>query len=305
MSTGVGGRAICVSLLEKADRIHEDEEEGELFSIIFSIFVKLFEDGGLEPLYQSLHSSDETISPHQITLLKLLDGYIDVQPRACESSPSLSAFLPNTLLTLLRTTKSWTSVDTSSEAELALNENLPQVSIATVLVSQMLSNILMAEQTVWENAIDKENAGRSILGTLRSTSGAFVELIIDVLRRLDQLLPRIQFGEAKPIVTEANAPPTDKASLPASRFELQKRDLVRLLGILVHDDPSIQARVREAGGVQLVLGLCAIDESNPFIREHALFTLRNLLYKNPDNQRIVQEMEPMGKIDENGILRGI
>ncbi|KAF8757987.1 hypothetical protein RHS01_03524 [Rhizoctonia solani] len=266
MSIGVGGRAICVSLLEKADQIHEDEERASSDN--------LFEDGGLEPLYQSLHSSDETISPHQITLLKLLDGYIDVQPRACESSPSLSAFLPNTLLTLLQTTKSWTSVDTSSEAELALNENLPQVSIATVLVSQMLSNVLMAEQTVWENAIVKENW-------------------------------TTYTGNASKHIYEANAPPTDKASLPASRFELQKRDLVRLLGILVHDDPNIQTRVREAGGVQVVLGLCAIDESNPFIREHALFTLRNLLYKNSDNQRIVQEMEPMGKIDENGILRGI
>jgi ataxin-10 len=41
------------------------------------------------------------------------------------------------------------------------------------------------------------------------------------------------------------------------------------------------------------------------IREHALFALRNLLHKNPENQRIVQEMEPMGRIDENGMLTGI
>ncbi|CAE6443909.1 unnamed protein product [Rhizoctonia solani] len=307
MATGPGGRAICVSLLERAERIHEDgdEEMDDSFQLIFNIFVKLFEDGGLAPLYQGLHSSDETISPHQITLLKLLDGYIDVKPRASELSPSLSDFLCNNLSALLQNTKSWTSMDADSETEFAPNENLPLASAATVLVSQMLSNLLMAEQTAWEISIDKENPGRPILGTLRSTSSTFVELIIDVLRRLDQLLPRIQFGKAKPIVTETNAPPGDKASLPASRFQFQKRDLVRLLGILIHDEPSIQTRVREAGGVQLILGLCAIDESNPFIREHALFTLRNLLYKSPENQRIVQEMEPMGRIDENGILVGI
>lgn len=84
-----------------------------------------------------------------------------------------------------------------------------------------------------------------------------------MLRRLDKFLPRIQFGEAKPIVAGTGTPSVDKVSLPASRFQFQKRDLVRLLGILVHDDPSVQTRVREAEGVQLILGLCAIDEGNP------------------------------------------
>jgi ataxin-10 len=88
-------------------------------------------------------------------------------------------------------------------------------------------------------------------------------MITDVLRRLDQLLPRIQFGKTKPVVTEVNTPSADKISLPASRFQFQKRDLVRLLGILIHEDPTIQSCVREAGGVQLILGLCAIDETNP------------------------------------------
>ncbi|CAE6462383.1 unnamed protein product [Rhizoctonia solani] len=290
MATDTGGREICIGLLEKAERIYEDEEKDDFFQLIFSIFIKIFEDGGLAPLYQGLQSTDQNISPHQITLLKLLDGYIDIKPGAIESSLSLSNFLPNTLSTLLHNTKSWTIMDNDSGTEPAPNENLPLASAATVLVSQMLSNVLMVEQTTWENSNDKENPGRPILATLRSTSGAFVELIIDVLRRLDQLLPRIQFGKAKPVVTEVNTPSADKISLPASRFQFQKRDL---------------SRVREAGGVQLILGLCAIDETNPFIREHALFALRNLLHKNPENQRIVQEMEPMGRIDENGMLTGI
>jgi hypothetical protein len=111
-------------------------------------------------------------------LLKLLDGYIDIKPGAIESSLSLSTFLPNTLSTLLHNTKSWTTMDNDSGTEPAPNENLPLASAATVLVSQMLSNVLMVEQTTWENSNDKENPGRPILATLRSTSGAFVELII-------------------------------------------------------------------------------------------------------------------------------
>lgn len=41
------------------------------------------------------------------------------------------------------------------------------------------------------------------------------------------------------------------------------------------------------------------------IREHALFALRNLLYKNVENQEIVKDMEPMGRWDENGMLTEI
>ncbi|CAE6516081.1 unnamed protein product [Rhizoctonia solani] len=205
---------------------------------------------------------DGAMSPHQITLLKLLDSHINAKPSACEDNTALSSFLTTTLSTLLQATKSWTTVDPG--CEFSPNESLPLVSAATVLVSQMLSTALMAEQTAWEKSINKQIPGRPILDTLRDPFSAFVELIIDVLRRLDQLLPRIQFGEAKPVVTGADTPSADKASLPASRFQSQKRDLVRLLGILVHDDPSVQTRVREAGGVQLILGLCAIDENNPY-----------------------------------------
>ncbi|CAE6533478.1 unnamed protein product [Rhizoctonia solani] len=308
-ATKSGGRAICVSLLEMADRVYENDQENDMLQLIFNIFIQLFEGGGLTSLYQNLQSQDGAISPHQITLLKLLDGYVDTKPAAYRDNTFLPFFLTTTLSTLLQTTKSWTTVDSSSEAEFSPNESLPLVSAATVLVSQMLSTTLMAEQTAWEKSTDKQVAGRPILNTLRDPSNAFVELIIDVLRRLDELLPRIQFGVAKSTVAGAGAgagtPLPDRESLPASRFQFQKRDLVRLLGILVHDDPDVQTRVREAGGVQLILGLCAIDENNPFIREHALFALRNLLHKNSENQRIVHEMEPMGKIDENGMLTGI
>ena len=44
---------------------------------------------------------------------------------------------------------------------------------------------------------------------------------------------------------------------------------------------------------------------NPSIdlREHALFTLRNVLHGNAENQAIVDAIKPMGSWDENGILR--
>ncbi|EUC56062.1 extracellular matrix protein [Rhizoctonia solani AG-3 Rhs1AP] len=199
-ATKSGGRAICVSLLEMADRVYENDQENDMLQLIFNIFIQLFEGGGLTPLYQSLQSQDGAISPHQITLLKLLDGYVDTKPAGYKDNTFLTFFLTTTLSTLLQTTKSWTTVDLSSEAEFSPNESLPLVSAATVLVSQMLSSTLMAEQTAWEKSTDKQVVGRPILNILQDPSNVFVELIIDVLYRLDKLLPRIQFGVAKPIV---------------------------------------------------------------------------------------------------------
>jgi ataxin-10 len=39
------------------------------------------------------------------------------------------------------------------------------------------------------------------------------------------------------------------------------------------------------------------------IREHAIFTLRNLLKDNPDNQLVVAEIQPMGEWDSQGVLQ--
>lgn len=39
------------------------------------------------------------------------------------------------------------------------------------------------------------------------------------------------------------------------------------------------------------------------LREHALFTLRNLLRDNPDNQAVVNQFKPMVEWDPEGRLK--
>ncbi|GAA5885464.1 hypothetical protein JCM3774_002592 [Rhodotorula dairenensis] len=63
-----------------------------------------------------------------------------------------------------------------------------------------------------------------------------------------------------------------------------------------------QDRVREAGGLGLVLGMCQIDERNPTMREHALFTIRNLLKGNQENQDFVDALKPQYRLGQNGEL---
>lgn len=56
-------------------------------------------------------------------------------------------------------------------------------------------------------------------------------------------------------------------------------------------------------GIGVVMNLCVTDERNPYLREHALFALRNLLLGNEENQAVVEAIKPMGSWDKNGVLR--
>jgi len=44
----------------------------------------------------------------------------------------------------------------------------------------------------------------------------------------------------------------------------------------------------------MVLNHCNIDDANPYLREHAILALRNLLAGNPENQALIAELTPIG-----------
>jgi len=126
-----------------------------------------------------------------------------------------------------------------------------------------------------------------------------VESLIDLLRQFDLFLPRINFG--KPV----NLDGSPSRSENTDGFFYLKRDLVRLLGVLCHGVRAVQDRTRVAGGLPVVMNLCVIDERNPYLREHAIFTLRNLLENNRENQQFVHSLKPSQEWDDDGTLNTI
>ena len=116
-------------------------------------------------------------------------------------------------------------------------------------------------------------------------------------------------------------------------FSYVKRDLVRFLGVLCAGKKVVQDRVRDCGGIPVVMNLCVVDERNPCkspeyttlstedppiavlrtlsfgprgssqaltprnrfpdLREHAIFTLHNLLEGNTENQCVVDQIRPL------------
>ncbi|KAJ6581200.1 spinocerebellar ataxia type 10 protein domain-containing protein [Mycena capillaripes] len=214
----------------------------------------------------------------------------------------------------------------------SLDVMLPKVSEALVLVTQCIVTITLESSThaaiMEQNSQDFFNeATFADQGIVESLTGKFDFLTAipisgkygmaltsnkytGLLRLLDLFLPRINFG--KPVG------PDGKAALPThtqpqvgdgsdgpdgTGFSYLKRDLVRLLGILCHGITAVQNRARLCGGIEVVMNLCVIDERNPYLREHAIFTLHNLLEGNPENQAVVEAIKPSGTWDDNGILQ--
>ncbi|TCD71867.1 hypothetical protein EIP91_003210 [Steccherinum ochraceum] len=168
---------------------------------------------------------------------------------------------------------------------------------------------------------------------LSPSGGGFIETLIETLQLFDLFLPRITFGKPAPPPVYAvggggdpgqtaqgsSAPPpsvnderadghvagssaTKMLSADPKGFSYLKRDLVRLLGVLTYQSRQVQDRIRGCGGIPVVLNLCVVDDRNPYLREHALFALRNLLDQNPENQAMVNEIQPVREWDMDGQL---
>ncbi|KAK7056232.1 hypothetical protein VNI00_002784 [Paramarasmius palmivorus] len=357
--TPIGAR-ICVFLLDGMVKLYEEDESsegGRAFDAGYHIFTRILEVGLVPDLYQRLSIPGEVVTPHQTTLLKIVDSYLQSSPTESPSaSPriskihtklvpmladcfsSLSAYAQSAIRRALRPSPSEVESPTSSVMNISpvsppaeLDVMLPKVCETFVLVTQCIVSILLATHGTdltsteiptdvdvfykdhynggagfVENIIGEYHA-RSAVRNYRATDTCLDQ---EILRLLDKFLPRINFG--KPIepttaTASASAPteaqPSPSTAAGSAGFSYLKRDLVRLLGILSHENKAVQDRVRNCGGIEVVMNLCVIDERNPYLREHAIFTLHNLLKDNPANQAVVDEIKPMGRWGDDGVLK--
>lgn len=73
------------------------------------------------------------------------------------------------------------------------------------------------------------------------------------------------FG-AEPQPAVAPPAPSQNSHPPESElrgFAYLKRDIVRLLGILCDHDTFVQDRVRDCGGIPVIMNMCVVDDQNP------------------------------------------
>ncbi|KTW25751.1 hypothetical protein T552_03364 [Pneumocystis carinii B80] len=76
-------------------------------------------------------------------------------------------------------------------------------------------------------------------------------------------------------------------------FPYFKRDIIQLLSTLCFKNKKVQDDIRELHGLELILSQCRIDDENPYLKEYAIFCLRNVLEDNEENKELLRNMKPI------------
>ncbi|XXG44866.1 hypothetical protein AAC387_Pa02g0105 [Persea americana] len=76
-----------------------------------------------------------------------------------------------------------------------------------------------------------------------------------------------------------------------------RRDIVAVIGNCAFRRKQVQDEIREQNGILLIMQQCVVDKDNPFLREWGIWTIRNLLEGNAENQKRVAELELQGSVN--------
>lgn len=125
-------------------------------------------------------------------------------------------------------------------------------------------------------------------------SAGLLESLLRLLRELEPLpTTKRSMKQAETIETGTSY------SLKLCPYKGFRRDLVAVIGNCAYHRKQVQDEVRHQNGIELLLQQCIIDRDNPFLylKEWAIWAVRNLLEGNAENQRLVAELELQGSVD--------
>ncbi|XP_058737284.1 uncharacterized protein LOC131609575 [Vicia villosa] len=122
-------------------------------------------------------------------------------------------------------------------------------------------------------------------------SNGLIELLLIVLGDLEP--PAII---RKGIKQSENQDGASSSSKPCP-YKGFRRDIVALIGNCVYKRKHAQDELRNKNGVLLLLQQCVTDEDNPFLREWGIWSIRNMLEGNEENQKVVSELQLQGSAD--------
>jgi len=303
------GSRICISILDTMIRLYDADEQsdgGQAFDFGYEIFSLLIQQGYVPDLYTKFSMMDEPVTPHQTTLLKIVDSFLQSKERKhstdrYEIHSGLSPLLATAFFSLSAFAQSAIDKSLSSSPTgtipRELDTRLPAACEALVLLTQCMVTVSLAAENR-ASSKSSESLTRTNLkdyfNEQQSGKQGLVESLIELLRLMDLFLPRINFG--KPVASSPlSAEKTYDKIHDTTGFSYLKRDLVRLIGILCHKKRNVQDRIRECGGIPIIMNMCVIDERNPYIKEHAILALRNILEDNVENQDVVESIKPINQ----------
>jgi len=99
----------------------------------------------------------------------------------------------------------------------------------------------------------------------------------------------------KQIANEGKKNEKSKEQLPKEHpIVAFEKDLVRVISNMAYRNVNIQNQIRNAGGIEVLLNACNIDDSNPFIMQWAIFGIKNVCYENQANQQYIETLQQQG-----------
>ncbi|KAF0354774.1 Essential cytoplasmic protein Ctr86 [Gigaspora margarita] len=269
--TSDSGTRILQRLLDRAETLLEDEST-QNFELIYAIFARIIESDLYPILFDSLNlsSSGQSLTRRQIILLKLLDSKL-FSSDSTDISLSTCIYLLQIFDTICPQV-----IFSMQQVDIIDRENQPQEIEDT---SILYTGLVLLLQCFGKLSQDENDKIRECL-----FKGGIIASSISLLVQADKTFPR---------ATKAMSSSLQQG---ISEFSYIKRDIIKVIGNMAYNNSFVQDEVRKLGGIPLILNQCNIDDNNPYIREHAIFALRNLLINNSENQKLVKELEPIAPV---------
>ncbi|GAV87629.1 Atx10homo_assoc domain-containing protein [Cephalotus follicularis] len=123
-------------------------------------------------------------------------------------------------------------------------------------------------------------------------SDGLVELLLCLLRDLER--PAIV---RKALIQSGNQEVKSSNSAKLCPYKGFRRDIVAVIGNCAYRRKHVQDEIRQKNGILLMLQHCVTDEDNPFLREWGIWSTRNILEGNAENQQVVADLELQGSVD--------
>ncbi|CAJ0842887.1 16208_t:CDS:10 [Entrophospora sp. SA101] len=313
------GMNLLKTFLEKTDSLFNCNSGEQFVEIVYSMVSNLINFGYYPIMFDYLTDSSSQIpSKNQLVLIKFLEAMFDttstivsenIKITEDDDSTTINNFSINSCISLAK------SLNNISPTVISIliykkptSSSPPTVPVTSKLydddgISHLLNVLTLILQCIaaltckcdkqLHECLFKENV---------------IECCINLLNQADKSIPRItKAATSNNDHSELRSSPSSPrltTSLNPKIFMNIKKDLVNVISYMSYDNIKVQNKVRKLGGIQLILNQCNIDDNNPFIREHSIFAIRNLLHNNLENQKLVQELSPI-EVMQHPILSDI
>lgn len=290
------GRRVLQVVLASYDAalVHETSDT---LHVILALTDRLCEHGHWGPLLVALGPTED-MNASQLALVRTLIENMHLHRKEEGASASMIACLEPLMGMVTDLSRATTQCLATIQADPAQVPRLVRAHVGLLALLEAVHVMALHAQET------PSSESAHILTVMRASD--MIHACIELLREARAFVPpRPPFQPAAPAV-QADAherpsklhtpqPDDDRPGLP-----YLKRTALQVLGTLAFhaqgtswdDVHALQDRVREAGGLIEVLSLTQLDELNPYIREHAIFALRNLLDRNPTSQDHVAQLRP-------------